>query len=103
MRSRRSLATALSLALAFCEIGTPVALGGSHAKAVVPPGARATDSPRAGATVVRVSERDAFDWADAGIGVAGGVALSILGTGLVLLVSDRRRQASSRSSTRPST
>ena len=98
MRSRRSLATALSLALALCAIGTPVALGGSHA-----PGARAMDSPRAGATVVRVSERDAFDWADAGIGVAGGVALSILGAGLVLLVSDRRRQPSSRPSTRPST
>ena len=88
----RSITTALALMLALCAIGAPAAFGGARAK---------TDT-RAGATVVRVSEPDAFDWADAGVGVAGGVALSILGAGLVLLVSDRRRQPSSRSSTRPS-
>ena len=91
MRTRRTLATALVL----CALGAPVTLGKTVREE--------QDSSRAGATVVRVSEPDAFDWADAGIGVAGGVALSILGAGLVLLVSDRRRQPPSRSSTRPST
>jgi hypothetical protein len=95
MCSRRSFTTALALTLALCAIGAPVAFGAPHAK----PSPGEQDSPRAGATVVRVSEPDAFDWADAGIGAAGGVALSILGVGLVLLVSDRRRQSSARPST----
>jgi hypothetical protein len=82
MRSRRSFITALALTLALYAIGAPVAFGAPRA-------GTEQDSPRAGATVVRVSEPDGFDWADAGVGVAGGVALSILGVGLVLLVSDR--------------
>lgn len=49
------------------------------------------DSPRARVTVVRVSDHGGFDWADAGIGAAGGVALSMLAVGLVLLVSARTR------------
>jgi hypothetical protein len=81
MRSRRSFITALALTLALYAIGAPAACGD--------PGPGEQGSPRARATVVRVSEPDAFDWADAAIGVAGGVALSILGVGLVLLVSDR--------------
>ena len=93
MRSRRSLTTVFALTLALCAIGTPATAQG--------PGEQ--DSPRRGATVVRVSEPDEFDWADAGVGVAGGVALSILGIALVLLVSDRRRRPSTRSSARPST
>jgi hypothetical protein len=109
MRSRRSFMTALAVTLALCALDAPVAFGGPHANTVMRPGPGEQDSPRAGATVVRVSEPDAFDWADAGIGVAGGVALSILGVGLVLLVSERRGQRSSRSSagtrsrSRPST
>jgi hypothetical protein len=109
MRSRRSITTALALTLALCAIGAPVAFGGARAKTDTRPGPGEQDPPRAGATVVRVSEPDGFDWADAGVGVAGGVALSILGVGLVLLVSERRGQLSSRSSaetrsrSRPST
>jgi hypothetical protein len=95
MCSRRSFTKALALTLALCAIGAPAAFGAPHTK----PGPGEQDSARAGATVVRVSEPDAFDWADAGIGAAGGVALSILGVGLVLLVSDRRRQSSARPST----
>jgi hypothetical protein len=103
MRSRRSFITALALTLALYAIGATVASGGPRAETNTRPGPGEQDSPRAGATVVRVSEPDAFDWADAGVGVAGGVALSILGVGLVLLVSERRGQVSSRSSARPST
>jgi hypothetical protein len=41
-------------------------------------------------TIVRVSDRGGFDWADAGIGAVGGFALSVLGASLALLVSERR-------------
>jgi hypothetical protein len=64
--------------LAIGAIGAPVAFGGEH------------PSPPAGARIVRVDDRSGFDWADAGIGAAGGVALSVLGVGLVLLASERR-------------
>lgn len=48
-------------------------------------------------TIVRVTTPTAtsgFDWADAGIGVAGGVALSMIGLGGALAVSQRRTRRS---------
>jgi hypothetical protein len=81
MRTRRPFTTALTLTLALGAIGAPVALGAPDEPA----------SPRGSATIVRVEDRSGFDWADAGIGAAGGVALSVLGGGLVLLVSERSR------------
>jgi hypothetical protein len=81
MRSRRFF-TALALTLALGA--TPVALGAPRGKGLTRP------------TIVHVSDRSGFDWADAGIGAAGGVALSMLGVGLVLLISERRGQLSSR-------
>jgi hypothetical protein len=85
MRSRRSFTTALALTLAIGAIGAPAAFAGEQA------------SPRAAPTIVRVDDRNGFDWADAGIGAIGGFALSVLGVGLVLLVSEHRAQRSSRS------
>jgi hypothetical protein len=41
---------------------------------------------------VRVEDRAGFDWADAGIGAPGGVALSVLSTGLTLLITERRER-----------
>ena len=42
-------------------------------------------------TIVRISSRsDGFDWSDAGIGAAGGFALSMIGIGGALVVSQRR-------------
>ena len=90
MRSRRSLIAALALTLAIGAFGAPAASARPRREA----------SPRAGATIVRVSDRSGFDWAAAGIGAAGGFALSIVCVGLVLLVSERRAQTSR---TRPST
>ncbi len=43
------------------------------------------------ATIVRVTARNTgFDWADAGIGAAGGLAVSMVGLGGALTVSQRR-------------
>ena len=80
MRSPRSFTAALAATLAL-----------SPAPAIAEQDSPEHDSPRARATVVRVSDDGGFDWADAGIGAAGGVALSMLGVGLVLLVSARSR------------
>ena len=55
-----------------------------------PPAASAEQPAKARPTIVRVDDSGGFDWADAGVGAAGGVALSMLGVGLVLLVSARR-------------
>ena len=85
MRSPRFFTTALAVTLALGAIGAPVAFGGPHGNGLTRP------------TIVRVSDHSGFDWADAGIGAAGGAALSMLGVGLVLLISERRGQLSSRS------
>jgi hypothetical protein len=82
MRSRKLLATAV----AFIAVGAPPASAGPR------PSASEQSSPRAGATIVRVEDRGGFDWADAGIGAAGGVALSVLSAGLALLISERRER-----------
>jgi hypothetical protein len=79
MRSRRHLTIALSVALALASLSAPVAMAAPRGKALGRP------------TVVRVDDRGGFDWGDAGIGVAGGVALSLLCLGLVLLVATRSR------------
>ena len=51
-------------------------------------------------TVVHVASTDGrFDWGDAGVGAAGGLALSMLGIGGTLAVSSQRRK---RQPTRPS-
>jgi hypothetical protein len=79
MRFPRFVTAALALTLAVGALGAPLAVGGSHAKAVAQP------------TIVRVDDRSGFDWADAGIGAAAGFALSVLCLGLVLLVAARSR------------
>lgn len=72
--------TAFILTLLLSGIGAPASLGSaSDAKASARP------------TVVRVEDRSGFDWADAGVGAAGGFALSVVALGLVLLVSARSR------------
>jgi hypothetical protein len=82
MRFRRSLATALAL----------IAIAAPPASAAPRPPTSEQASSRAGATIVRVEDRGGFDWADAGIGAAGGVALSVLSAGLALLISERRER-----------
>jgi hypothetical protein len=45
------------------------------------------------ATIVRVTTPGGFDWGDAGIGAAGGIALSMIGVAAVLALSQRRTRA----------
>ena len=82
MRIRRSLAAAV----AIIAIGAPPASAGPR------PRASEQASQRAGATIVRVEDRGGFDWADAGIGAAGGVAISALSAGLAILNSEKRER-----------
>ena len=57
----------------------------AHSRATIP------SPPTAPLTIVRVTPRDnGFDWGDAGIGAAGGFAVSMIGLGGVLAVSQRR-------------
>lgn len=69
--------------------GSEVSDNGGYGFANVPP------------TIVRVSAPSGgFDWGDAGIGAAGGFALSMLGLGGALAVSQRRRERQVRGSAR---
>ena len=56
------------------------------------PGMRtqATAPPPSQPTIVRVSAPAGFEWGDAGIGAAGGIALSMIGLGGALAVSQHR-------------
>jgi hypothetical protein len=87
MRARRCFTTALAAALALSATGTPPASGAPRQGPgdQAPPGARPT--------IVRVSDRGGFDWADAGIGAVGGFALSVLGASLAFLINDSVKEA----------
>ena len=83
----------LSLAATAVPIASARSVGAPHHplsvysrqdKSLVP----TNDTPQA---VVRISSPDGgFDWGDAGIGAAGGVAIAMLGLGGALVVSQRR-------------
>ena len=55
--------------------------------------------PQPAPTIVRVTVPTGFDWGDAGIGAAGGFALSMLGLGAALAVSQRHANHSHRPTT----
>jgi len=74
------------------------ALRSEQTSAVVRPNADEQTPARTGVTIVRVSTpTSGFDWGDASIGAAAGLALSMLALGLVLVVSQHRARRSSRS------
>ena len=52
--------------------------------------APAPTHPGRGAVVVQLTTARGFDWGDAGIGAAGGLALTLLGVGAALTVSGHR-------------
>ena len=62
-------------------------------------GAATTTAPRPPAVRVISVTTHGFDWADAGIGAAGGVGVSMLVVGGGLLIAQRRERRSGRSAT----
>jgi hypothetical protein len=94
-RTASSLAVAVALTLGA---GTPGALAESPQQMYGPPGRPnqekqliAPPQASAPATIVRVSAPSGgFDWGDAGIGAIGGLAVSIIGVGGALALSQRR-------------
>jgi hypothetical protein len=97
-RSRLALALALALATTTAPaLARPSYLiaDGSDVPAGSPsmhsPAARPAGAQSAPPTIVRVSSRDnGFDWGDAGIGAAGGLAISMIGLGTTLAVTQNR-------------
>jgi hypothetical protein len=66
----------------------PVTVASTQAPSQVTPMRGRPVGPQA--TVVPTAQSGGFDWGDAGIGAAGGVALSVLGLGGTLAVSQHR-------------
>ncbi len=74
----------------------------------VPAGAASMQATKPGNSVsrppviVRVAAPGGFDWGDAGIGAAGGIALSMVGLGAALAVSQNRARRTRRTTALPS-
>ena len=96
MRPDRHLKTALALTFVLGAIAAPAASADSAQTGwVVQPNPDQQTPASAPATIVRVSTPSSgFDWGDAGIGAAAGIALSMLALGLVLVVSQHHARRS---------
>ena len=107
MTTAHRTATTALLVLSLAATGTPEAsarpgTAAQHPRAVYSRQDKSlvapNDSPPA---VVRISSPGAgFDWSDAGIGAAGGFALSMIAIGGALVVSQRRTHHSDTAPTR---
>ena len=102
MTTRHPIITSAAVALALALGAAPAAARYDYRGAAESPGIRAGTQPLSPvtnrtappATVVRVSAATGgFDWGDAGIGAAGGLALSLVAIGGGLAVSQRRHPA----------
>jgi hypothetical protein len=92
----KSLAVATALALGVgaapaSAFPTDLTANGSEVPAGSPTVTSQATIPATPPTIVRVSAPGSgFDWGDAGIGAAGGFALSMIGIGGALVVAQRR-------------
>jgi hypothetical protein len=99
------ITTSLAVTLALAA-GTPTALANSAQQLYGPAGQpnqekqiNTGDYVSAPPTILRInSPGGGFDWGDAGIGAAGGVALAMVGVGGALVVSQRRPRRAPKSS-----
>jgi hypothetical protein len=106
---RISIGLALTLALAVIAApafartfelnanGSYVPSGSASVRATQP-----SHSARPPAVIVRVAGPSGFDWGDAGIGAAGGLALAMVGLGGWVAVSQSRTRRTSRTNALPS-
>jgi hypothetical protein len=103
MTTTHRISTGAVLALALATGAAPVSArpfdlnpNGSYVPVVAAAhgqATRASGSLSAPPTIVRVTARNTgFDWGDAGIGAAGGLALSMIGLGGTLAVSQHRNR-----------
>ena len=83
MLPNQPIKTTAALALALAAI-TPAAASAS------PLGGATQTQSQTSPTVRVIVPNRSFDWGDAGIGAAGGLALSMLGLGGALAISQRR-------------
>jgi hypothetical protein len=90
MLAKQHLKTAAAITLAAGAIAAPAA--SAHSPPPDPTCPRCC-SPAAEPTIVHLDSNSGFDWLDAGIGAAGGVAISIAAVGGVLIISQRRGRA----------
>jgi hypothetical protein len=72
-------------------VAAPSSTGGMDVQQSAPPAVVRIQTPQSG-----------FDWGDAGIGAAGGVAIAMLGLGGVLVVSNRRPRRTRQTPAMPS-
>ena len=93
MLPNRQIKNAAALALALATIGPASAT----AKPVGPDLGAGTTTQSPPAQVVRITTpASGFDWGDAGVGAAGGLALAMLGVGGALVISQRPRRTRQR-------
>ena len=105
MTTTHRIATTIALALALGASAAPASAlptninaNGSEVPAIptsTHAAAQTTDLSRpvgTPAAIVRVSAPNGFDWGDAGIGAAGGIAFAMVGLGGALLISQRPRR-----------
>jgi len=100
MTARHRIAGAVCVSLGLAVSATPalawesnLTRNGSEVPAGSPSVTRQTETPATPPTVVRVIANDGgFDWADAGIGAGGGIALSMIAAGGALVASQRRNR-----------
>jgi hypothetical protein len=97
MLPNQHLRTTAAIALALSAIAAPAA------SAKIPPPDPGYEPGTTGPTIVRVNapSGSGFDWGDAGIGAAGGLALAMLGVGGGLAIAQRRERRSGESAGRP--
>ena len=97
MTTTPRITAGLVVALALATAAAPASartfeLNTNGSYVTTPPPTAHADSP---ATIVVATAHDGgFDWGDAGIGAAGGFALSMIGIGGALVVSQRRTRHS---------
>jgi hypothetical protein len=97
--STRHRITSIVVAIGLAASASPVlaqqadvTANGSRFPAGSPSVSNQTTAPTGPPPIVRISSPGGFDWVDAGIGAAGGFALSMIGLGGALAASERRRR-----------
>ena len=96
MTSTQRITTSLAVTLALAASAAPASASPNHLPSAEPPvpayaGHTSNPAVTTPPTIVRLTAPNSgFDWGDAGIGAAGGFALSMIGLGGVLVVSGQR-------------